>query len=245
MAQANIVFYDIPSTLDPQAWSPNTLRVRYALNIKGIPYETVWVEYPDIEDVCKKIGAAPTSKEGARYTLPVIQDKTTGVVISDGPLIVEYLDKQYPNTTKLFPTGTMALQAGFTSAHGSAITPIGQFSLPKTNAILNPRSEEYFRRTREQAAGKKIEEITPVGEAREVEWGKYREGLGKVDSWFKKSTGPFLMGESITFADITVVSWLVFPKVIFGEDSQEWQDIASWHDGRWAGLVDAFAKYQY
>lgn len=245
MVQANIVFYDIPSSLDPQAWSPNTWRVRYALNIKGIPYETVWVEYPDIEDVCKEIGAAPTSPIAPHYTLPVIQDKSTGVVISDGSLIVEYLDKQYPGTTKLFPPRTIALQAGFTSVHGSAISPISHFSLPRTNAILNPRSEEYFRRTREQAAGKKIEEITPVGDARAVGWGKYREGLGKVDSWYQKSAGPFVMGESITFADITVVSWLVFLKIIFGEDSQEWKDIASWHNGRWAGLVNTFARYQY
>ncbi|KAF7441098.1 hypothetical protein PC9H_001447 [Pleurotus ostreatus] len=245
MAQAHIIFYDIISSLDPPAWSPNTWRVRYALNIKGIPYETVWVEYPDIEDVCKEIGAAPTSTIAPHYTLPVIQDKSTGVVISDGPLIVEYLDKQYPDTTQLFPPGTIALQAGFTSAHGSAISPINHLSLRRTNAILNPRSQEYIRRTREQAAGKKIEEITPVGEARAVGWEKYRGGLGKVDSWYQKSEGPFVMGESITFADITVVSWLVFLKIIFGEDSQEWKDIAGWHNGRWERLVNTFAKYQY
>ncbi|KAF4604174.1 hypothetical protein EYR40_001357 [Pleurotus pulmonarius] len=248
MGQEGIIFYDIPSTLEPQAWSHNTWRVRtssYALNIKGIPYQTVWIEYPDIEALCKKIGAAPTNKEAPLYTLPVIQDTSTGAVISDGPLIVEYLDKQYPDTLTLFPPGTIALQAGFTAAHGSAISPVRQFVIPKVNSRLNPRSEEYFRRTRERAFGKKMEDITPVGEARVVEWAKYRDGLGKVDSWFKKSTGRFLMGESITFADVSVVSSLTWLKVIFGEDSPEWKDIASWHDGRWAGLVYAFEKYQH
>ncbi|KAJ8699426.1 hypothetical protein PTI98_002541 [Pleurotus ostreatus] len=70
---AGIIFYDIPSSLEPQAWSHNTWRVRYALNIKGIPYQTVWVEYPDIEAVCKKIGASPTGEEAPHYTLPVIK----------------------------------------------------------------------------------------------------------------------------------------------------------------------------
>lgn len=220
-------------------------RPSYALNIKRIPYQTVWVEYPDIEAVCKKIGAPPTSEEAPHYTLPVIQDTSTGAVVSDGPLIVGYLDEQYPDTPALFPPGTIALQAGFTAAHAHAISPVRQFVIPRVNSRLNPRSEEYFRRTREQDWGNKMEDITPVGEARVAEWGKYRDGLGKVDSWFKKSTGPFLTGESITFADVSVVSCLIWLKVIFGEDSPEWKDIASWHDGRWDGLVNAFAKYQH
>lgn len=205
----------------------------------------MWIEYPDIEALYKKIGAAPTSNEAPYYTLPVIQDKSTGAVISDGPLIVEYLDKQYPDTPALFPPGTMALQAGFIAAHANAISPVRQFVIPRVNSRLNPRSKEYFRRTREQRFGKDMEDITPVGEARVVEWGKYRDGLGKVDSWFKKSAGPFLTGESITFADVSVVSCLIWLKVIFGEDSPEWKDIASWHNGRWDSLVTAFAKYQH
>ena len=65
-----IVFYDIPGNAHShKAWSPNTQKTRcallsrlrdvkvisersdlfsYSLNYKGIPYKTVWVEYPDI-----------------------------------------------------------------------------------------------------------------------------------------------------------------------------------------------------
>ena len=61
---------------------------RYALNIKGLPYTTQWVEYPDIERVCKQIGASPAEKKPDNpsqdhYTLPVIQDPNTGRVVSD------------------------------------------------------------------------------------------------------------------------------------------------------------------
>ena len=35
---------------------------RYCLNIKGIPYKTVWVEYPDIEGVLKKLGGGSSGR---------------------------------------------------------------------------------------------------------------------------------------------------------------------------------------
>ncbi|KAJ7483558.1 hypothetical protein FB451DRAFT_1234964 [Mycena latifolia] len=75
-----IVFYDIPSTLPNKCWSPNTWKTRYALNFKGIPYKTSWVEYPDIEPLSREVGAAPTrNKPDGRphYTLPMIHDPST------------------------------------------------------------------------------------------------------------------------------------------------------------------------
>ncbi|KZP02399.1 hypothetical protein FIBSPDRAFT_808778, partial [Athelia psychrophila] len=65
-----ITLYDIPSRNSSKAWSPNLWKARLALNIKGLPYRTVWVEYPDIEQLCKKIGAAKTNSAAAPYTLP-------------------------------------------------------------------------------------------------------------------------------------------------------------------------------
>ncbi|KAJ3510855.1 hypothetical protein NLJ89_g4435 [Agrocybe chaxingu] len=90
-----ITFYDIPSTFPNNVWSPNTWKARrvaylisnrsevlifgtrrYCLNYKRIPYKTEWVEYPDIEPLCKRLGIAPTDKKkdgsGRRtnYSLP-------------------------------------------------------------------------------------------------------------------------------------------------------------------------------
>lgn len=63
---------------------------RIALNYKKIPFETEWLEYPDIELVLKSIDAKPTSKykdaDGSshdKYTVPVIRDTATGTVMSD------------------------------------------------------------------------------------------------------------------------------------------------------------------
>jgi hypothetical protein len=80
------------------------------LNYKGLAYKTEWIEYPDIADLCKKIGAEPTMirKDGRPYySLPVIQDPKTGAVISDSARIAEYLDETYPDTPKVFPAGAL------------------------------------------------------------------------------------------------------------------------------------------
>ncbi|KAL0961166.1 hypothetical protein HGRIS_006138 [Hohenbuehelia grisea] len=243
-----IVFYDIPSSLRPhQAWSPNTWRTRFSLNYKGLPYKTVWVEYPDIGKVSKEIGAAPTSTKAdgrPHYTLPAIHDPSTGTSLSDGLAIAEYLDSQYPDTPKLIPDGTAALQAAFSHVHRGSLGDIWNFVLPATNKFLNPRSEEYFRHTREQSFGKRLEDVVPVGEVREKEWGKIKAGFETFDGFLLKSEGEFVMGNTISWADITIVSFLIWFKRVFGETSQEWKDISSWNEGRWAKRLDAFQKYQ-
>ncbi|KAG7441167.1 uncharacterized protein BT62DRAFT_552788 [Guyanagaster necrorhizus] len=85
---------------------------RYALNLKNLPYRTVCVELPDVEALAKRVGAAPTrtKSDGVSpfYTIPIIQDDSTGAVVSDSPAIAAYLDKTYPSSGPvLILTGTM------------------------------------------------------------------------------------------------------------------------------------------
>jgi glutathione S-transferase len=88
---------------------------RFALNIKGVSYTTVFVEWPDIEAELKTAGVPPngTRDTGAPlYTLPAIVDPNTGAKIADSQKIAEYLDKQYPaaGVPVFFPPGSRTLQ---------------------------------------------------------------------------------------------------------------------------------------
>ncbi|ESK98217.1 hypothetical protein Moror_264 [Moniliophthora roreri MCA 2997] len=141
------------------------------LNFKGIPYRTVWVEYPDIEATCKKIGALPTGVKlngSPLYTLPVIHDPHTGATISDSALIAEYLYRAYPAKSTLIPAGTQTLQAAFRDVSVAKLTPLWQLALPKMTLILGPRSEEYYRRTKLPISGMTMEEMYPCGEKKNV-----------------------------------------------------------------------------
>ena len=109
--------------------------------------------------------------------------------------------------------------------------------LPK---LGTQRSEEYYRRAREATPfGRKLEEVVPVGAERAAEWAKFRDGMSKIDECLGKtdSKGPFVMGDTISWADFFLSGYLMYFKIVWGEDSEEWKDVASWNEGRWENLL--------
>jgi glutathione S-transferase len=138
------------------------------------------------------------------------------------------------------------LQATFTESLRENLSFWYKFVVPKICFALKPRSEEYYRRTREKVFGRAIEDIAPKGEAADAEWEKFKDGLAKVDAWYAKNggKGPFLMGEMASWGDIVVASYLITLRILWEEDSQQWKDISSWNDGRWARITEALKKYE-
>ena len=120
-----------------------------------------------------------------------------------------------------------------------------RFVVPAISLSLNPRSEEYYRRTREKAFGKAIEDIAPKGEEADSEWTKVKDGLAKVDAWYAKNggEGPFLLGKTASWGDMVVASFFVALRLLWGEENEQWKDISSWNNGRWVGITEALKKY--
>ncbi|KAJ3878215.1 hypothetical protein F5051DRAFT_428363 [Lentinula edodes] len=255
MAANTIVFYDIPFAESNICWSPNTWKTRYSLNYKGLSYRTEWIEYPDIEALCIKIGAAPTDVKAdgitPDYTLPVIYDPSTNKTISDSFAIALYLDTAYPDTPKLFPPGTQAIQEAFMQYVNLRCIPrLGQFLRPAVFWKLpEGRSQEYFRRTREALYSVTIEEWTPRGDERVKEWKRVERTLGVLAGHYrvaKEEFGildAFLSGVKPTFGDFALAGILKWCKEGFGEESDEWSDISSWQDGKWARFINSLEKY--
>ncbi|CDO76080.1 hypothetical protein BN946_scf184649.g6 [Trametes cinnabarina] len=246
-----ILFYDIPSKdAHRKSWGPNTWKTRYCLNIKGLPYKTVWVEYPDIEAVSRKIGAAPTEKKAdgsPKYTLPAIYDPNTKTALSESAAIVRYLDRTYPDTPRLIPYETDALHAAFHHAvHSSVLPGLRKIVIPETAKRLLPRSEAYFRATREVLFGSKLEEISPPGPKRDAYWTDFKAGLQLLSQWLQADGTDklFFLGDKIGFADVTVAAFLAWTRIILGADSKEWSDIKTVDGGRWSRYMEAFEKYE-
>ncbi|KAJ6601183.1 hypothetical protein DFH09DRAFT_1127066 [Mycena vulgaris] len=239
-----ITLYDIPSTVPGKTFSPNTAKARYALNFKGLPYQTVWLEYLDIEPLCKKIGAKPTNDGTVPYTLPVIHDPSTGSVVSDSIEIARYLDATYPDLPRLIPAGTTALHYAFTDAHAATLNPLYTYALPATLPLLNPVSHAYFRRTREALfGGQRLEDVSPTGAAHVAMWAKLKDGLGQIDGWMSKNGAGsrYFVGDTMSYADITIGGYLRWARLVLGRE--KWEEILTWHGGRWAALMSDLEKY--
>ena len=225
-------------------YSTSSAVLRYALNYKELNYKTQWVEYPDIESVCKRYGAPPTSNTPGQpqYTLPMIYDPATETVVVESSNIARYLDATYPETPQLFPAETRTLQAVFVdTAWPNLGVPLYMNVIHHTWSSLTPRSKVYFRETREDMFGKRLEDL-----GGEEDWESLKEALGKLDEWMKwNGDAPFLTGNRIVFCDILIAGLLTWAKVVCGPESDGWKRIASWHDGRWARMEQLFEKYAH
>lgn len=224
---------------------------RMALQLKGLPFKTVWLEYPDIGPTMKKIGAEATSKweDGSPwYTLPVIHDSTTNKVVADSWKIALYLEDTYADKPTLFPFGVRApvefFEAYFTE---TTIKPGMRIFMSETCYKLNPPSEAFFRRTREVIYKLKIEEFAPPGPERNAIWAAVKGGFDNFAPKYTSNgdgTLPFFYGETISYADIVVASYLLWIKIVLGPENPEWKEMELWNAGRWVKLIELMKKYE-
>ncbi|KAH9832518.1 uncharacterized protein C8Q71DRAFT_256926 [Rhodofomes roseus] len=243
-----IIFYDIPGTVPGSAWSPNTWKTRFALNYKGLPYRTEWVEYPDIATVLPSLGVEP-STDSTPYTLPAIYDPRTRKTIMDSNKISLYLDETYPDTPVLLSAETRVFQTAFEHAFRSTLhsklMPLIMYRIAAT--ALNPPSSKYFFETREKALGVKLEELSPPGSAKRTElWVEAEKGFTIAASWFEAAgDGRLLLSGDgkVTHADTYVAGCLIFVRLICGPESEDWKRVEGLNGGFWKRYLAAFEKW--
>ncbi|KAG7094541.1 hypothetical protein E1B28_005369 [Marasmius oreades] len=242
-----ITLYDDGPTLFPDTSlgvSPFTRRVigrstkiqpdRLTLNYKKLPYKIIEINLDKIESTAKSIGAPPTRtnpKDGTpKYTIPIIQDSETGQVVSDSLRIIEYLDGTYPDTPKVMPPGTRILQNMFAETMFKSMLPMSPVMRPKLN-------EKFF--TPEFIAGQRrvygdeIMGSTLSPEEESAAWKTARASFDSLGEAYGKQTSPYIMGgDDPSVADFTVVGFLWFMNMTYGEESEEWKEVCSWSGGR-------------
>jgi glutathione S-transferase len=196
--------------------------------MKRIPYKTIWLEYPDIKKTLSEAGIAHTdmgNDGGPRFTCPAIIDPQPGslgitgegdndgsvVAMADSFLIADYLDKKYPEPS-LFPHGSRALQHSFLQYWGKkliSLNSIERLNVALAHNQLTPRSQEYFRRTRERRFGMKLEEVLPPGPQRDKEIEEVRQAFDEFDKLLSdtrssaKDAQLVMKGQTI-YADVVI-----------------------------------------
>ncbi|KAJ2932368.1 hypothetical protein H1R20_g4686, partial [Candolleomyces eurysporus] len=248
-----IILYDLPGhAASDVAWSPNTWKVRFVLNLKGLDYRTVWIEYPDIAQLYQQLGIPSRENRDGKplYGLPVIYDPSTSRYIGDSLIIAQYLEDTYPSTISppLFPIGSRGLQAMFIDIFIQTISdPLHSITSEFAMRQLPPRSSQYYRSRREARYGCRLEDIAPVGtERRKAVWDGVRAGFKSFHKWslIASSSQPFITGDKPCFADFVVASYLTWFKRLLGENSPEWQELMEAEDQRWFNLMKAISPWE-
>ncbi|KAG1766149.1 hypothetical protein EDD22DRAFT_1011817 [Suillus occidentalis] len=236
-----IVLYDIPCVVQGQPWSAKTMITRH-----GLPFQTVWLECPEIKPFYEQHSLAPTTlrvtKETATpiHTLPVIMDPNTNRLITDSFVIAQYLDEQYPDTPKVMPNNITALVYVFQTAIHNTVMGTVLLATFRGAQKLNPVSKEYVIRTRTEQFGIPWEQfVTP--EKREQQWNAMRAACDTMDGWYATSSGQFILGDTPCFADFMVAGLYKWIQYYF--EDQEWEEVKRWNGGRWMRLVKATDKY--
>ena len=158
------------------------------LQYKNIPYTTKWINYEDVERVCKEVGAAPTrNKPDGRphYTIPFItvKSKTDGIVsaISDSAKIAAYIERTFPDPERtLLPKGTEAFHAMLDQYCTE------KMFWPLAAVLIKPyieklESPEWYAKTRAELFGKEVDEFAATtDEAIEACWTQCELGFDSL-----------------------------------------------------------------
>ncbi|KAK5138156.1 hypothetical protein LTR08_004851 [Meristemomyces frigidus] len=266
-----ITFYDIASSPPLRAFAANPWKTRFALNYKGLPYRTHWVDMPSIATLRQTLGvpANRTLPDGTPFhTLPLIHDAATNALLGDSFEIALYLETAYPSHPPLFRPSTTGLTAAF-NAHVDAL--FTRFATLCTHAPFDPRvadavgamfaarvgamAAELQQRAGAQPGGVKV--LVAFEQALGELAKAYRHTGGTTDYvWRAGGTGeaqrqraptglgeggPFLDGDEPVYADFVVGAWLKMMEASMS--AEDWGCVRTWQGGLWGRVVDALDRW--
>ena len=225
----------------------NTLH-RFTLNLKRLPYKTIFIEFADIARISQEIGASPTGTwpDGSpKYTVPVIYDPSTKTAVAESTTIARYLDKTYPDTPRAFPEGTEAFHEVLQVALRTAIDtrPFGYIVKPLVPPLLSPDSAAHYEVLNQSFMDESLLEKLSVrgSSAREEYLVAVENEMGKIAKWIEVDgkERKFFMGDTPSYADFLIGAPLENMKKVLGDESDEWRRIEGWHGGRWGRLLES------
>ncbi|KUL82074.1 hypothetical protein ZTR_09115 [Talaromyces verruculosus] len=260
-----LVLYDIHTSA---ACAPNPWKSRLALNFKGVAYSTVWVPLPDITKVRRALDLPPCHKNAdgtGYYTLPILIDPNTNSKIGDSFDIAVYLQKTYPDlgAGDLFPPqkldfvfdrwstflGSFSKRkdieygdySDFDVQVEAAFT--AYFALTMENLPLHPATAEATKAEYVSRAGLTSWDGFKMRQEERKKMSKSLHGmLGELGKLFSRNTsGPFLLGKQVTYADFIVGGWLRLLSASLPEN--EWEEVKACHGGIFGQLHDGLEKY--
>lgn len=193
-----ILLYDLVGRDSTRPFSPHCWKVVMALAHKGLDISTVPTRFLEVLAV----------EGGVSKTVPVIRDGET--VVADSFDIALYLDEAYPDRPTLFGGEGGKAMARFIERWSQVtIHPyVTTAAIMDLHAMQDAENAVYFRQSREQRLGKRLEEVMA---AREAGLGSFRASLEPLRSTLFYQ--PFIGGAAPLFSDYIVFGALQWARI--------------------------------
>lgn len=242
------IFLDFASQ-DGLPFGITSMKTRLALNLKGHPYTTRFLLYPQI---CHVLSSPPLSllprpspPSIAPYTLPTA--RIAGTWITDSLSIARALEAAYADAPSLQLESQADLIQTVEALIIKIATPLATIFLPAVCKKLLPEpSAEYVRRTREPWMGK-VEELEEKSRREGEEMWKAAEGPGRELAGLVRSgwnegegKGPFFEGDVPGYADLVVVGFLWSTR---RHGEKYFERVVEWDQEVFCGLWGACEKW--
>jgi glutathione S-transferase len=217
-----IKLYELAGAEDDRRFSPYCWRIRYALQHKGLDFETIACRFTDKHVIAFS----------GQDKVPVLVAGDT--VISDSWAIACHLEQAYPDRPSLFggPAG-QALSRFYvdwadTVLHGTLIRLLAS----DIHAHLHERDKDYFRQSRERRFGTTLEEFTS-------DHAQFLQELKRILTPLRRTLQSqlYLGGDGPLFADYTVMGAFMWARSVSQVSLLEPDDpVALWR-GRLLGRL--------
>ncbi|TIO85515.1 MAG: glutathione S-transferase family protein [Mesorhizobium sp.] len=211
-----ILFYDLVGHDAKRPFSPHCWKTKMALAHKGLDATKVPTRFLEV----------PKVEGGVSKTVPVIRNGER--VVADSFAIALYLDEAYPERPTLFGGEGGKATARFIerwsqlTIHPYLMTVL----LTDLHRMQDEANRAYFRESREQRLGKRLEEVVA---GRDEGLAGFRASLEPLRSML--SYQPFIGGTSPLFADYIVFGALQWARVASPYQLLETGDgVAEWFE---------------
>jgi glutathione S-transferase len=131
----------------------------------------------------------------------------------DSAIIAQFLETAYPDPpVPLTSDFGREIEAKARAAVGKAFRVS---MMPREIRILSPRSQEYFRRTREALLGHQLEDLLDQNEETRI-WNALEDNMRSVGELMQthKEEGPFILGANPSDTDFFIVGSLQSARVV-------------------------------
>ncbi|MER8827164.1 glutathione S-transferase family protein [Mesorhizobium sp. M0938] len=193
-----ILLYDLVGRDAARPFSPHCWKAAMALAHKGLDISTVPTRFLEV----------PNVEGGVSKLVPVLRDGEK--VVADSFAIALYLDETYPERPTLFCGDGGKAMARFIERWSQlTIHPyVTTAAIMDLHAMQDEANAAYFRQSREQRFGKRLEEVMA---ARDAGLGAFRASLEPLRATLAHQ--PFIGGQSPLFADYIVFGALQWARI--------------------------------